>query len=67
MHLSRTSVALVAYSSTINVSGTYMTGVLGCRTCILMYVARHLKEQGFSRSCRSGFGVEMRISQAAAN
>ena len=45
MHPFRTSVALVAYSSTSDVSGTYRTGVLGIRASIWMQVAGHLKEQ----------------------
>ena len=45
MHSYRTSVALVAYSSTSDVSDTCRTGVLGSKAWIWMYVARHLKEQ----------------------
>ena len=45
MHTSRVSVALVACSSTSDVSGTYRTGGLGSRAWIWMYVARHLKAQ----------------------
>ena len=47
MHPSRTSVALVAYSSTSDISGTHGTCVLGSRAWILTYVARHLKKQEF--------------------
>ena len=47
MHPSRTKVALVAYSSTSDVSGTYRTWILGSRAWISMYVARHQKEQEF--------------------
>ena len=45
MHPSRTFVALVAYSSTSDGAGTYMTGVLGSRSWVWMYVARNLEEQ----------------------
>ena len=47
MHTSTTSVALVAYSSTSVVSGTYRIGVLGSRARIWMYVVRLLDEQEF--------------------
>ena len=43
MHPFRTYVSTVAYSSTRYVSGTYLTGVLGSRAYIWMYVARYLK------------------------
>ena len=69
MHLSSTSGAPVAYSSTGDVSGTYWEGILGvghgfgcmspairrCRSCVL------------SGRRRSGFVVELKISSAAAN
>ena len=45
MHLSSTSGAPVAYSSTGYVSGTYWAGILGGRPWIRMYVSRHQKEQ----------------------
>ena len=45
MYPSRTSGAPVAYSSASDVSGTYRAGILGSRPWILMYVARHQKEQ----------------------
>ena len=65
----RTSVALVAYSSTSDVAGTCITGVLGSRALVWMHVARHLEEQelGLSGRRRSGFVVEMRISSSAPN
>ena len=43
-HPSRTSGAPVANSSTSDISGTYMAGILGSRPWIRMYVARHQKE-----------------------
>ena len=70
MHPSSTSGASVAYSSTGDVSGTYLAGILGGRPWIRMYGARHQKER---MSCvrsgrrRSGFVVELRLSSAAAN
>ena len=68
MHPSRTYVALVAYSSTNDVSGTYRTGVLGSRAWVWMPVARQLEEQEFLYGCRrSGFVIEIRIRSAAAN
>ena len=45
MYPSRTYIVMVAYSSTSDVVGSYMTGVLGSRACIWMYVARHLEDQ----------------------
>ena len=45
MHPSSTSGAPVAYSSTGDVSGTYLAGILGGRPWILMYVARHQEGQ----------------------
>ena len=71
MHRSRTSVALVAYSSTSDVAGTYRTGVPGSAGPGFGCVARHLEEQelGWVRSIcrRNGFVVKMRISSAASN
>ena len=43
MHPSRPYVALVAYSSTSDVAGTYRTGVFGSTAWIWMYVARNLE------------------------
>ena len=45
MHPSSISGAPVAYSSTGDVSGTYLAGILGGMPWIRMYVARHQKEQ----------------------
>ena len=71
MHPFRTSGALVAYSSTSDVSGTYRACILGSRPWIRMYVTRHQKEQelGTVRSDhrRSGFVFELRISSTATN
>ena len=39
-----------AYSSTSDVSGTYMAGIFGSMPWILMYVACHEKELGTVRS-----------------
>ena len=47
MHPSRVSVALVACSSTSDVSGTYRTGRLGSRAWIWMYLAPSEAGVGF--------------------
>ena len=44
VHPSRTSVALIAHSSTGDVASTNGTGILCSRAWIRMYVARHLEE-----------------------
>ena len=44
VHPSRTSVALIAHSSTGDVASTNGTGVLCSRAWIRMHVARHLEE-----------------------
>ena len=45
MYPSSTSVALVSYSSTIDVAGIFRTGVLVNKDWVRMYFARHLEEQ----------------------
>ena len=44
VHPFRTSVALIAHSSTGDVASTNGTGILCTRAWIRMYVARHLEE-----------------------
>ena len=45
VHPSRSSVALIAHSSTGDVASTNETGILCSMALIQMYVARHLEEQ----------------------
>ena len=67
MHPSRTSVALVACSSTSDVAGKYKTGGAGPGfVCTLPAIWRSKNWVGSGRR-RSDFVVEMRISPAASN
>ena len=69
MHPSRTSVALIAHSSTGDDASTNGTGILCGRAWIRMYVADNWRSKNSVRSgrLRSGFVITGRISSADAN